>query len=403
MCQDSAIEFRFDRHLKLSGDTKILSAIEHRVGSRRIQKAKSTIIANILYAHAQHQHAVVFYSRDRNFYTDYPKRYRPDFYTYAVMMGAIDSLVKDGFLEEQRTSPSAIAKHRSRIRPSNKLLGICADCPPAFVFDDRESIVLKDTKGKYVGYRDTQRIIDMRRDVQEANEFLASAEICVGHPGVIHKANGFVQVDNLRIDPRRKFYHRVFNGAWDRGGRWYGPFWQQLPSELRANLLIDGETVIESDFRACQFRLLCARAKLALPFDDPSFDPYDIWGFDRSEIKLAFNIMLNASKPAHARSAISQELSVVHSKASSQKALSLMNALRGKYPALGPFWCSGSGLSLQYQDAQICSEVMRRLRRENIPVLSVHDSFIVPSSHDGKLADIMEEEMQNACAKAAVT
>ena len=75
-----------------------------------------------------------------------------------------------------------------------------------------------------------------------------------------------------------------------------------------------------------------------------------------------------------------------------------MVAVRHHFPGLERFWCSGVGLRLQNIDADICQRVQRRLRRSIIPVLSVHDSFIVPVSFDSVLQDAMEEEMQRACA-----
>jgi hypothetical protein len=75
----------------------------------------------------------------------------------------------------------------------------------------------------------------------------------------------------------------------DARGRWYGPFWQALPQDVREGLRLNGEPVIERDFRACHLRLLCARVGVALPFSDPEFDPYMIAGLPRRDVKRALN------------------------------------------------------------------------------------------------------------------
>ena len=75
-----------------------------------------------------------------------------------------------------------------------------------------------------------------------------------------------------------------------------------------------------------------------------------------------------------------------------------MDAIAGQWPQLAHFWSSGIGLRLQNIDAEICARVQRALRRAGIPVLSIHDSFIVRSRNQSVLADAMEEEMVRACA-----
>jgi hypothetical protein len=181
-----------------------------------------------------------------------------------------------------------------------------------------------------------------------------------------------------------------------RGGRWYGGWWQSLPKDVRAQLLVNGETVIEHDYRACHLRLLCALAGIDLPFREQGLDPYAIAGFDRSHIKLAFNIMLHIERAA--LRAIANQLSIRKLQKPHRRAGLLIAAVRKHFRDLEKYWCSGIGLRLQGIDAEICLRVQRHLRRLGIPVLSVHDSFIVPASFDNRLADVMEEEMRRACA-----
>jgi hypothetical protein len=52
---------------------------------------------------------------------------------------------------------------------------------------------------------------------------------------------------------------------------------------------------------------------------------------------------------------------------------------------------------LQSFDADICARVQRSLRKDGVPALSVHDSFIVPISHEAKLQNVMEEETVSMC------
>ena len=85
-----------------------------------------------------------------------------------------------------------------------------------------EVIVLRDADGFLVSYSDSDRIA-MRRDVLEHNEFLTGLDIRVHHPEAYYDMV-FLRVGSASLNPRRRCYHRVFNGKWTHGGRWYAPF-----------------------------------------------------------------------------------------------------------------------------------------------------------------------------------
>ena len=148
------------------------------------------------------------------------------------------------------------------------------------------------------------------------------------------------------------------------------------------------------------FRLLCAQRGVAVPFDIGIEDPYQVQGFQREHIKTAFNIMLNAKTEIAAERAIARELMTRRVPEPYKHARALMTAVASQFGDLGEVWCSGIGLSLQAVDARICSRVQRRLRKEGVPALSVHDSFIVPESAQDMLKAVMEEEMLRACERA---
>ena len=183
---------------------------------------------------------------------------------------------------------------------------------------------------------------------------------------------------------RRTTYHRVYNESFAKGGRWFGHWCQQVPSRIRAGILIDGEPTSECDIRACHMRLLCAHAGIELDRDDP----YELPGLRRSEVKLAINIMLNAPSWRSARGALRLEMESQHGASARSQADRLRLAVQEAYPALRNFWNSGFGLVLQNLDATICMNVQRRLRRAVMPCLSIHDSFIVQRSRADTVAVI---------------
>jgi hypothetical protein len=140
---------------------------------------------------------------------------------------------------------------------------------------------------------------------------------------------------------------------------------------------------------------LCASAGLELQTEDP----YELVGFSRSEVKLAINIMLNAPSWPSARAAICDELHEGYGATAGARADSVRAAVGNAYPALERYWNTGYGLLLQNVDATICMNVQQHLRREAIPCLSVHDSFIVPTKARSRTVAIMDQELQRACQK----
>jgi hypothetical protein len=237
----------------------------------------------------------------------------------------------------------------------------------------------------------------MRRDLMAHNAFLDSLEITLEHPDAHYDEHNFLVVGGQRLNPMRRAYYRVFNLSFTRGGRWFGPWWQSLPSRMRTGIRINGVPTIEEDFHCCHLRLLCARAGIELG----EGDAYGGLDLPRGEVKLAINIMLNASNWHIAHGALLGRLAGEHGPSALERVSQLRKAVKARFPSLAPFWNTGYGLKLQNIDASICMKVQRRLREQGIACLSVHDSFIVPATKGGRLRTLMEEEFLNTCQLAS--
>jgi hypothetical protein len=379
------------------------SVIEEALGlNPKLQKqhrAAVCLLANALYGYARSPDTFIFYSRDRNHYAEASKRprYFPRWYSRRQVVAAIETLEHAGLIDHRHTEPSPNAEYRSRFSASEQLVSTIECASIAFVFKPSETIILRGAVGLPLNYRETDRTFKSRRDVETHNEFLTSFDIGIGHPDVIEDDRGFLRVGKCWLDPRRRSYRRIFNEKFCFGGRWYGPWWQNLPKKARSGLLINGEHTVELDYRACHLRLLYALRGLTLPFDIANTDPYEVPGFTRQEIKLAFNIMLNAKTKRKAFGAIKKCLEEEGFPEPDEHTKKLMKAVAEHFRDLGQVWCTGIGLKLQNIDAKICRCVQRRLRKADAPNLSIHDSFVVPTSKTDLLRDVMEQEMERAC------
>ena len=362
--------------------------------SQRLCEARRCILGNLLSLAAMEQW--IFYSRDNNHYASCGGRYVPKYYQRSWIVGAIDQLQSADLVHHEKTRPSPSARYRSRIRPTDRFFCLASAIPESAIrFQPSESIVLRDSLGRPRAYQDTDHTNTMRNEVAEQNEFLASVDVRVKHPLLRYDALGFLRTESSRICPTRKTAYRVFNDSFSLGGRWYGPWWQGLPSDLRTGIQLDSQPTVEEDFSCCHLRLL-----FALAGDDiKDRDAYGELGLPRAEVKLAIRVMLNAgSKDVGAR-AIYRELARAHGSSAVKRCQQLMARVYDRFPRLSRYWNTGCGLRLQNVDARICTNVQKRLRRAGIACLSIHDSFIVMAAGVERLRAAMKDELEGACCE----
>jgi hypothetical protein len=346
----------------------------------------------------------VFFSRDNSYYAAV-RAGVADWYSRSNVVAAVNQLVADGFLEEQRTAPSPSARYRSRFRATSRLIG-------AIGLNDVSALLWKETPPVILRCCDDRRILDPRMvlsesemvefrsialGVQAHNEFLSTFEVSLDQDVAQALPTGLVKVGNTCLNLQLRRYYRVFNGDLQRGGRWYGVWWQAVPSALRAGLRINGEPTIELDFAACQLRLMFAHLGLPDPLHgqiratDPSADLYSIEGVARDVVKLALLIVINASSPQSARRALAARLTAIPAECRGQEAARILGAVQLHFAALKPLWCSGVGVRLQRTDSDVCGRIQRDMRAEGLPVLSIHDSFICWERAEAQLRAIMQK------------
>jgi hypothetical protein len=193
----------------------------------------------------------------------------------------------------------------------------------------------------------------------------------------------------LRLQDRRLY--RVFNSSnFDAGGRFYGGWWQIIPSIYRQRILINGKRTEELDFANLHPTILYAQKTLPLIEDaySVSLKPQNIPenshpSHFRKVIKSAFNAMLNAN---HEILNSPRDLKLSDWGVSWNQ---LVDAILKKHRPIASEFFKGTGLKLQYVDSQIAEELMMTFAKENglVPLLPVHDSFIC---HHGYKKDVKE-------------
>lgn len=100
---------------------------------------------------------------------------------------------------------------------------------------------------------------------------------------------------NKALDFSNRTVRRIFSeSSFHSGGRFYGGWWQGVPSEYRKHIEIDGTVTVELDYSTLQPRILYAWANHPIPVDSyilPS------WGQEfRPIVKKAFSQLLNSDE-----------------------------------------------------------------------------------------------------------
>ena len=114
--------------------------------------------------------------------------------------------------------------------------------------------------------------------------------------------------------------------------------------------------------------------KEGLEFDGD--DPYAIEGFNRDDVKVAFNVMLNKEAVGANKSAAKTISKAVDCDIDTAEALEA--AIQALHSPIAHHFNTGVGLTLQRRDSDIALLVVNTFVNElRRPIINIHDSFIV--------------------------
>ncbi|NDV53917.1 hypothetical protein G0Q01_23475 [Yangia sp. PrR007] len=195
---------------------------------------------------------------------------------------------------------------------------------------------------------------------------------------------------------RRNLY-RVFN---DRelttGGRFYGGWWQSVPKAYRRHLAVNGKRMVEIDYSNLHPVILYAEAGATPPVDcyRGIFDEVTETkgGAElRSMVKATFNAMLNAERP------LRQAPKGIEPGKFNMSWPSVSNAVRSAHGPIENKFYTGAGKRLQRTDSDVAERVMLDFIESGIPILPVHDSFLVHEGHREFLNKSMQSALVEVC------
>ena len=202
--------------------------------------------------------------------------------------------------------------------------------------------------------------------------------------------------DPRQIDMSRRSLYRVFNDPdLQTGGRFYGGWWQNVPREYRPYLLVNGKRMVEYDYSNQHPSILYAQAGLERPVDcyrdvikikdlpDGKLPEGKTAEDLRDMIKASFNAMLNAKKP------LRNPPRDVRPKAFGLKWRDVSDAIMAFHAPIAQHFYTGVGLHLQRIDSDIAEKVILAFIALDVPILPLHDSFLVHNGYEGELPTVM--------------
>lgn len=322
----------------------------------------------------------VSYSRNRNFYGSG----RHSLITYKKVITAVERLAAAGWIYHYKQAPG-MRGWQSAFEATPELVDemqeILAGRPRLRLARLPTTTILRDEHGKPMDYSRTRVIDRCDRKTEAFNEGIGSADIAQGGQSNI------VGMPNLACPMAR-----IFNRDFTRGGRFYpmGTSWQNIKSEARRALTINGEPVVELDFDGMHIAMLYAERGLPIPKDCHTIPPWP-----RKLTKRATFTLINATNEGKARMSIAHnELMAEFAEPGSQeairKAAALIEDVKRKHAPIADELHKDAGARLMRKDSDIAEAVMAELiLHKGIIALPVHDSFLVPASKKAELEEAM--------------
>lgn len=356
--------------------------------------------------------------------------------SYLHMRKARDGMLNIGLLELAENGfydPKTGKGLRSRYRAGARLFEICVkhQVRPCMILA-KERRALVQLRGKKSENGEAQIVAwpraskgeqrAMTSNLRKINQALRESLVALHVPDTTLDQ---IQVDLGHRDGYIDFFdkdlYRVFNdGNPHLGGRFYGGWWQNVPSEYRKfiHIIQPGTWPTynrEIDYSGMQPRILYAEQGLVGGDDLYAMAKYDtaVNEAARNVVKMLLLQMLNAESEEKALDAAKSEIvkncddkwakahpSKKRPKMTIEEMLpqgcpplkQLMADIKEQHQPIATHFCSGAGKRLMYADSMIAEAVMLRMIDAGAVILPIHDSFIVRHEFADKLKEAMRDE-----------
>jgi len=384
---DNSRKIDFGMKLKSKGLNRLVRYLFNRMPdvpkqkkySDRLRQCLRVVLINLIDM-TSFSNGFVSYSRNTH-----SKEYNLVNYSAKNISKVVDFLENKSLIENRPGYFSQDPDQRriSRMRANKKLIKLFDEYEvnQAKISGNKKSglIILRNEFKESIPFQDTEFTLSVKANLQKINDLLSAHNIVKGSGYNIH----------------RKFLHRVFNLDFKHGGRFVGSDWQRLNSAERQLIKIDNSTVIELDFKALHPTMLYALKDIQL-----EGDAYKLKGYShriRDFLKTVMLIRINTNSDEQAVRAIQGLINEKKIKKPSEvySLKDLIKAFMEKHGPIRDLFDNDTGLKLQRLESDICEAVLIDFYAKDVPVLSVHDSFIIGKNYESELLQVMERAFVN--------
>jgi len=261
-------------------------------------------------------------------------------------------------------------------------------------------------KHKYVEYEDKdapEGIHQWRIDLKAYNKLLEESfiDIVTNEKPVVKQKYWDKRLKRhsyklVEISPRNSFVRRVFyREDWALGGRFHGGWWQMVGSDWRKHIFINDKPTDEQDFSALHVVILYGLEGL-----QPPKNPYVLnikSNFTQEENRKITKGLILTAINAKSRKAAFKAFRKGQKKGSAQKRLKdaqltkILDLFCANNQPIEHYLCNDMGVNLMAMDGRITAKVINHFTNKGVPVLSVHDSYILDIEYQKELHEVMGE------------
>ena len=400
----------WSEHPEVNG---FVDAIYHGIFAKRNSQIRRThvkvLLLDLYVNWCDDENRYLSFSRNNNDYES-GSRYN-ELHISRVTIVVVDTLVKAGLVEHEK---GFYDRHKgtgklSRIRSTEALRAMFRDARFS-VFDisnhsDRLTVELRSAdpgskKFQPIEYEPDERTETMSRSIEAYNSLLSRTfiDIPVLETNRIEIANG----SPVFVNQRDKFVRRIFNrGSFDCGGRFFGGWWQRCPKEWRPKIFLNDQPTNEIDFSGLHIVMLYAEAGVPYweavgsdPYGIPVPDFLDDQSQTRNIAKSLMLVLINATSVTKAYAAFRDkaETGSYEKRMTNDQLDIIRQSLAERHPTIQDSLGSDAGIRLMNRDSEITSLIINAFTEKEIPLLTLHDSYLVPDGYE----DILIEEMGSA-------
>lgn len=324
--------------------------------------------------------APVRISRNSSHYTK--SRYTITLY---YITDLIDMLEESGLIKQVKGVHFAgIMSMDSRIWPTKELLKMYQpfNRTSDMDFEYVELVILRDEKKMRIPYNDTPETRRIRR-------ILFNAKV-VNRCAIV----GLKGCKRINTD-----LHAVFNnGNFNEGGRLYNGKngYQSLSKSERMGIFINGEPTVELDYSGLHPRLLYARDGIKNTDEDLYSEIYPSRPKLRDILKLTMLVMINSRDDLQAVRSCNKTFNYEGYdtyrpllEEAGLKITEVIERIKIVHKDISHHFCSVACYGLMNKDSKIALDIIEHFTSKGIPILAIHDSFIVTVQYKSELYDVM--------------